>query len=165
MPNRRSLDRQLEAGLQRIKHSGVMATVVVLDLDRLKEINDTYGHDVGDRALRTVGNVLRATVRENDMCARFGGDEFIVVLWDCYPEHEARRVTDLQNAVAAHPFEPRPGVRVSLSISAGAARFPEDGTSFDELLAAGDERMYRDKALRRSRSSAGRHATAGSERA
>jgi diguanylate cyclase (GGDEF)-like protein/putative nucleotidyltransferase with HDIG domain len=165
MPNRRSLDRQLEAGLQQIKHSGVMATVVVLDLDRLKEINDTYGHDVGDRALRTVGNVLRATVRENDMCARFGGDEFIVVLWDCYPEHEARRVTDLQNAVAAHPFEPRPGVRVSLSISAGAARFPEDGTSFDELLAAGDERMYRDKALRRSRSSAGRQATAVSERA
>jgi GGDEF domain-containing protein len=56
-------------------------------------------------------------------------------------------------------------VRVSLSISAGAARFPEDGTSFDELLAAGDERMYRDKALRRSRSAAGRHATALSERA
>jgi diguanylate cyclase (GGDEF)-like protein/putative nucleotidyltransferase with HDIG domain len=164
MPNRRSLDRQLEAGLQQIKHSGVVGTVVVLDLDRLKEINDTYGHDVGDRALRTVGNVLRATVRDNDVCARFGGDEFIVVLWDCQPEHEARRVADLQNAVAAHPFEPRPGVRVSLSISAGAARFPEDGTSFDELLAAGDERMYRDKALRRSRSSAGRHATA-SERA
>ena len=164
MPNRRSLDRQLEAGLQQIKHSGAMGTVVVLDLDRLKEINDTYGHDVGDRALRTVGNVLRATVRDNDVCARFGGDEFIVVLWDCQPEHEARRVADLQNAVAAHPFEPRPGVRVSLSISAGAARFPEDGTSFDELLAAGDERMYRDKALRRSRSSAGRHATA-SERA
>jgi len=165
MPNRRSLDRQLEAGLQKIRHSGVEGTVVVLDLDRLKEINDTYGHEVGDRALRTVGNVLRDTVRENDLCARFGGDEFIVVLWDCSPEHEKRRVADLQNAVAAHPFEPRPGVRVSLSISAGAARFPEDGTSFEELLAAGDERMYRDKALRRSRSSAGRHATAHSERA
>jgi diguanylate cyclase (GGDEF)-like protein len=165
MPNRRSLDRQLEAGLQQIRHSGVRGTVVVLDLDRLKEINDTYGHEVGDRALRTVGNVLRDTVRENDLCARFGGDEFIVVLWDCLPEHEERRVADLQNAVAAHPFEPRPGVRVSLSISAGAARFPDDGTSFEELLAAGDERMYRDKALRRSRSSAGRHATAHSERA
>ena len=165
MPNRRSLDRQLEAGLQKIRRSGVEGTVVVLDLDRLKEINDTYGHEVGDRALRTVGNVLRDAVRENDLCARFGGDEFIVVLWDCSLEHEKRRVADLQNAVAAHPFEPRPGVRVSLSISAGAARFPEDGTSFEELLAAGDERMYRDKALRRSRSSAGRHAAAHSERA
>jgi len=99
------------------------------------------------------------------LCARFAGDEFIVVLWDCDPEHEARRVADLQSAVAAHPFEPRPGVRVSLSISAGAARFPEDGTTFEELLAAGDERMYRDKAGRRSRNSAGRHALARTERA
>ena len=125
----------------------------MLDLDRLKEINDTYGHEAGDRALRAVGSVLRSTVRQNDLCARFAGDEFIVVLWDCSPEHEARRVVDLQSAVGAHPFEPRPGVRVSLSISAGAARFPADGTTFEELLAAADERMYRDKAGRRSRNS------------
>jgi len=150
MPNRRSLARQLEAGLAKAARMGDRGTVVVLDLDRLKEINDTYGHEVGDRALRTVGDVLRATVRQHDLCARFAGDEFIVVLWDCNPEHEARRVADLQGAVAAHPFEPRPGVRVSLSISAGAARFPEDGNRFEELLAAGDERMYRDKARRRS---------------
>ena len=165
MPNRRSLDRQLEAGLVRAVRSGGRGSVVVLDLDRLKEINDTYGHEAGDRALRVVGNVLRSTVRHQDLCARFAGDEFIVVLWDCDPDHEARRVADLQSAVAAHPFEPRPGVRVSLSISAGAARFPEDGTTFEELLAAGDERMYRDKAGRRSRSSAGRHTVAATERA
>jgi two-component system cell cycle response regulator len=109
--------------------------------------------------------VLRTTVRQHDLCARFGGDEFIVVMWECTPEHEARRLADLQGAVAAYPFEPRPGIRVSLSISAGAARFPEDGNTFEELLAAGDERMYRDKAGRRSRSSAGRHALALTERA
>jgi len=165
MPNRRSLDRQFEAGLARAVRNGGRGSVVVLDLDRLKEINDTYGHEAGDRALRVVGNVLRSTVRHHDLCARFAGDEFIVVLWDCDAEHEARRVADLQSAVAAHPFEPRPGVRVSLSISAGAATFPEDGTTFEELLAAGDERMYRDKAGRRSRNSAGRHALARTERA
>ena len=153
MPNRRSLDRQLETGLARRARTGGRGSVVVLDLDRLKEINDTYGHEAGDRALRVVGNVLRSTVRHHDLCARFAGDEFIVVLWDCDPEHEARRVADLQS------------VRVSLSISAGAARFPEDGTTFEELLAAGDERMYRDKAGRRSRNSAGRHALARTERA
>ena len=103
-------------------------------------------------------------MRQTDLCARFAGDEFIVVLWDCSPEHEARRVADVQNAVAAHPFEPRPGVRVSLSISAGAARFPDDGSTFEELLAAADERMYRDKAGRRSRNSS-RHALAQVERA
>jgi diguanylate cyclase (GGDEF)-like protein/putative nucleotidyltransferase with HDIG domain len=164
LPNRRSLDRQFEVGLAHAERSKGSCSVVVLDLDRLKEINDTYGHEAGDRALRVVGNVLRSTVRTNDLCARFAGDEFIVVLWDCSTENETRRVDELQATVAAHPFEPRPGVRVSLSISAGAARFPLDGNSFDELLAAGDERMYRDKAGRRSRNS-GRHAQARGERA
>lgn len=152
LANRRSLDRQFETGLAHASRNKASIGVVVLDLDRLKEINDTYGHEAGDRALRAIGSVLKATVRQNDLCARFAGDEFVVVLWDCPPEHEARRVQELQNAVAAHPFEPRPGVRLSLSISAGPARYPNDGHSFDELLAAADERMYRDKAVRRSRS-------------
>jgi diguanylate cyclase (GGDEF)-like protein/putative nucleotidyltransferase with HDIG domain len=164
LPNRRSLDRQFEIGLARAARTRTSASVIVLDLDRLKEINDTYGHDAGDRALRAVGAVLRSTVRESDLCARFAGDEFIVVLWDCSPEHEARRVADVQNAVSAFPFEPRTGVRVPLSISAGPARFPEDGSTFEELLASADERMYRDKAGRRSRNS-NRHAQARAKRA
>jgi diguanylate cyclase (GGDEF)-like protein/putative nucleotidyltransferase with HDIG domain len=159
LANRRSLDRQFETGLAHAARSNGTVGVVVLDLDRLKEINDTYGHEAGDRALRTIGSVLKATVRQNDLCARFAGDEFVVVLWDCSPEHEAQRVLELQNAVAAHPFEPRPGVRLSLSISAGPARFPNDGSTFEELLATADERMYRDKAVRRSRHSS-RHALA-----
>jgi len=159
LPNRRALDLQFETGLARAARTKTSIGVVVLDLDRLKEINDTYGHEAGDRALRAVGSVLRSTVRQNDLCARFAGDEFVVVMWDCSPEHEARRMLDLQSAVGAHPFEPRPGVRVSLSISAGTARFPADGTTFEELLAAADEKMYRDKAGRRSRNS-GRHALA-----
>ena len=109
---------------------------------------------------------VKATVRQDDLCARFAGDEFVVVLWDYNPEHEAQRVHELQNAVAAHPFEPRAGVRLSLSISAGPAQFPIDGTTFEELLARADERMYHDKAVRRSRQSA-RHtlAVANTERA
>ncbi|OFW43836.1 MAG: hypothetical protein A3J29_14970 [Acidobacteria bacterium RIFCSPLOWO2_12_FULL_67_14b] len=153
LANRRSLDRQFAAGLERARQSEGTISVIVLDLDRLKEINDTYGHEAGDRALRAVGAVLRATVRKNDLCARFAGDEYVVLLWDCGPDYEARRVLELQRAVGAYPFEPRPGVCVSLSISAGAARFPVNGTTFEELLAAADERMYRDKASRRSRSS------------
>jgi diguanylate cyclase (GGDEF)-like protein/putative nucleotidyltransferase with HDIG domain len=159
LPNRRSLDRHFETGLAHAARTRGSVSVVVLDLDRLKEINDTYGHEAGDRALRAIGGVLKATVRHNDLCARFAGDEFVVVLWDCSPENEARRVAELQAAVGAHPFEPRPGVRVSLSISAGPARFPVDGRTFDELLAAADARMYQDKASRRSRNAA-RHAVA-----
>jgi diguanylate cyclase (GGDEF)-like protein/putative nucleotidyltransferase with HDIG domain len=164
LPNRRALDRQFEVGLARAAKTQTSASVIVLDLDRLKEINDTYGHDAGDRALRAVGSVLGSTVRKSDLCARFAGDEFIVVLWDCSPENEARRVAEVQNAVSAYPFEPRPGVRVSLSISAGPARFPEDGSTFEDLLGAADERMYRDKAGRRSRNS-NRRAQPRAERA
>jgi diguanylate cyclase (GGDEF)-like protein/putative nucleotidyltransferase with HDIG domain len=154
LANRRSLGRQVEAGLAAAARAGATSSLVVLDLDRLKEINDTYGHEAGDRALRAVGSVLRATVRQSDVCARFAGDEFVVVLWECGLEHEARRVHELQSAVALFPFEPRPGVLMSLSISAGAARFPADGSSFEELLAVADERMYRDKAGRRARNNA-----------
>ena len=159
MANRRSLDRQFEAALARASRTQGSVSVVVMDLDGLKEINDTYGHEAGDRALHAVGEVLRAMVRQNDLCARFAGDEFVVVLWDCSPENQARRVSDLQAAVSAYPFQPRPGIQFPLSISAGAARFPEDGSTLEELLAAGDQRMYRDKSGRRSRSS-GRHALA-----
>jgi len=158
LANRRSLDRQVEAGVAHAVRAKTGFSVVVLDLDRLKEINDTFGHEAGDRAIRTVGDVLRSTVRQTDICARFAGDEFVVILWDHTREHESRRVRDMQHAVSAHPFEPRPGVRIALSISAGPARFPEDGTTFEELLAVADERMYRDKAGRRSRSTVRRPA-------
>ena len=159
LANRRSLDRQFETGLAHAQRTHGSVSVVVLDMDRLKEINDTYGHEAGDRVLRAIGGVVKATVRQNDLCARFAGDEFIVILWDCSPEHEARRVAELQTAVGAHPFEPRPGVRVSLSISAGAARYPADGATFEALLTVADARMYHDKATRRSRNAA-RHALA-----
>jgi diguanylate cyclase (GGDEF)-like protein/putative nucleotidyltransferase with HDIG domain len=154
LPNRRSFERQVSAGLLRSLQEQTGASLVMLDLDRLKEVNDTYGHEAGDRALRAIGNVLRSTVRETDLCARFAGDEFVVVLWECDRGHEARRVAELQNAVAAYPFEPRPGVRMPLSISAGCARFPQDGMTVDELVVAADSRMYQDKAGRRAVSSA-----------
>ncbi len=164
LANRRALDRQFQSGLERVAARGGTASLIVLDLDRLKELNDTYGHEAGDRGLRAVGAVLGGMADDRCVCARFAGDEFVVVLWDSSPEEEAQRVRELQNAVAAYPFEPRPGVRVSLSISAGPARFPADGASFEDLLAAADERMYHDKAGRRSRNS-GRHAQSAGERA
>jgi two-component system cell cycle response regulator len=161
LPNRRSLDTNFEAGLATAVRTGASASLIVLDLDRLKEINDTYGHEAGDRAIGGVATVLRTSAREQDLCARFAGDEFIVVLWGCNADQEARRVCELQTAVAAFPFEPRGGVTMSLSISAGSSRFPEDGVTFDELLSAADERMYHDKATRRSRSSTRHGADAG----
>ena len=128
LANRRSLDRQFEAGLARAARTKGSVSVVVLDLDRLKEINDTYGHEAGDRALRAVGTVLRTTVRQNDLCARFAGDEFIVVLWDCSPDHEAApraRAADRGRRASVRAAAGRPRVAVD---QRRRRALPEDGT-------------------------------------
>ena len=154
LPNRRSLDRQFEAGLVRAARNKGSCSVVVLDLDRLKEINDTYGHEAGDRALRAVGDTLRSTVRQNDLCARFAGDEFIVVLWDCSPEHEAApraRAADRGRRAPVRAAAGRPRLAVDQRRRRPLPRWT--ARTFDELMAAADERMYHDKAGRRSRNS------------
>jgi diguanylate cyclase (GGDEF)-like protein len=150
LPNTRFLFMHLGRELARSARLGSSLALFVLDLDNLKDINDTFGHHVGDRALREVAGVLRAAIRPYDICVRYGGDEFIVVLSECGVEEcEAKRV-ELQRAVEAVPFEARGGRRIQMGISVGAAVFPSDGDTYEGLLATADNRMYRDKGLRKS---------------
>ena len=120
-------------------------SLLVMDLDNFKDINDTYGHHIGDRALREVAGVLRTAIRPYDICVRYAGDEFIVVLSGCGGEEAERKRVELQRAVDSLPFEPRPGRMLPLAISVGAAIFPHDGDTYEALLATADSRMYRDK--------------------
>src|SRR5436309_10941033 len=122
---------------------------MVMDLDNFKEINDSHGHHVGDRALCEVARVLRAAIRPYDICVRYAGDEFIVVLSGCGGEEAERKRLELQRAVDDIQFEPRPGKMLPLAISVGAAIFPHDGDSYETLLATADSRMYRDKTRRK----------------
>src|SRR5437899_4170731 len=135
------LTREL-ARAERLKSE---VSLLVMDLDNFKDINDTYGHHIGDRALREVASVLRAAIRPYDICVRYAGDEFIVVLSGCGGEEAERKRLELQSAVDQLEFEPRPGRRLPLAISIGAAIFPHDGNSYEALLATADSRMYRDK--------------------
>jgi diguanylate cyclase (GGDEF)-like protein len=123
--------------------------VIVMDVDGFKAINDTYGHNVGDQALREVATTLQAALRPYDLCVRYAGDEFIVVLADCSRDSADSKRHELQSRVAEITLEVRPGKQLRLAVSAGAAVFPEDGSTLEELLADADHRMYRDKALRR----------------
>jgi diguanylate cyclase (GGDEF)-like protein len=152
LPNTRFMFMHLTRELARAERLESEVSLLVMDLNDFKEINDTYGHQAGDRALREVAQVLRTTIRPYDICVRYAGDEFIVVLAGCGAEEAEHKRVELQQAVEQLLFEPRAGSPLSLSISAGAAVFPQDGDSYDALLATADSRMYSDKARRKRES-------------
>jgi diguanylate cyclase (GGDEF)-like protein/putative nucleotidyltransferase with HDIG domain len=149
LPNTRFMFMHLTRELARAERLESEVSLLVMDLNDFKEINDTYGHQTGDRALRDVAQVLRTTIRPYDICVRYAGDEFIVVLAGCGADEAEYKRQELQQAVEHLLFEARPGLPLSLSISAGAAVFPQDGDSYDALLATADSRMYADKASRK----------------
>jgi diguanylate cyclase (GGDEF)-like protein/putative nucleotidyltransferase with HDIG domain len=151
LPNTRFMFMHLTRELARANRLKSEVSLLVMDLDNFKEINDTYGHHVGDRALREVAAVLRTAIRPYDICVRYAGDEFIVVLSGCGGEEAERKRVELQRAVDALQFEARPGKILALAISVGAAVFPHDGDSYETLLATADSRMYRDKTRRKRR--------------
>ena len=146
LPNTRSLFLHLTRELARAKRLQAPMALILLDLDDFKQINDRYGHHVGDRTLCDVAGILRAAIRPYDICARYAGDEFILILSECSKEEAERKRDELEQTVLERGFEPNPGTRRPLSISAGVAMFPADGQSFESLLAVADRRMYQDKA-------------------
>ena len=154
LPNTRFMFMHLTRELARADRLKSEVSLLVMDLDNFKDINDTFGHHVGDRALRDVAGVLRAGIRPYDICVRYAGDEFIVVLSGCGGEEAERKRVELQRAVDGLQFEARPGKMLPLAVSVGAAVFPHDGDSYETLLANADSRMYRDK-TRRKREAAG----------
>jgi diguanylate cyclase (GGDEF)-like protein/putative nucleotidyltransferase with HDIG domain len=151
LPNTRFMFMHLTRELARAERLELEISLLVMDLDNFKDINDTYGHHVGDRALRDVAVVLRGAIRPYDVCVRYAGDEFIVVLSGCGGEEAERKRLELQRAVDTSTFEARPGERLPLAISVGASIFPHDGDSYETLLATADSRMYRDKTRRKRR--------------
>ena len=127
-----------------------------MDIDEFKAINDTYGHNVGDHALREVAAALQGGLRPYDLCVRYAGDEFIVVLADCSREAAEAKRRELQERIGE--IRDRSARRASgfgLAASAGAAVFPHDGATYEALLADADQRMYRDKAARRGQHHSG----------
>jgi len=150
LPNTRFLFMHLTRELARAERLESEVTLMVMDLDQFKEINDQHGHHVGDRALCEVARVLRAAIRPYDICVRYAGDEFIIVLSGCSADEAEAKRQELQKSIDAVYFEARPGKRLPLGISIGAAVFPIDGESYEALLATADSRMYQDKSRRKS---------------
>jgi len=152
LPNRRSMFVHLSRELARAERLKSEVAIIVMDIDDFKTINDTYGHNVGDQSLREVAQALQGALRPYDLCVRYAGDEFIVVLTDCTREGADLKRRELQDRIAEIELEVRGGAKIRLGVSAGAAVFPHDGTTYEELLADADHFMYRDKAARRGQS-------------
>jgi diguanylate cyclase (GGDEF)-like protein/putative nucleotidyltransferase with HDIG domain len=150
LPNTRYMFVHLTRELARAERLKSEVSLLVMDLDGFKGINDRFGHHMGDRALREVARVLRAGIRPYDICVRYAGDEFVVVLSGCGLEEAENKQRELQSAIAAIPFEVRPGRLISLGSSFGCASFPGDGQAYETLLATADKRMYEDKARRKA---------------
>jgi diguanylate cyclase (GGDEF)-like protein/putative nucleotidyltransferase with HDIG domain len=151
LPNRRSMTSRLANEVMRADRARAALAIVVLDIDGFKQVNDTYGHATGDYVLREIARALQETLRPYDLCVRFAGDEFVVVMTDCPPEAAEIRRRELQRRVADIQVSVD-GVDIPIGASAGASTFPQDGRTHETLLAVADRRMYADKARRRGAS-------------
>jgi diguanylate cyclase (GGDEF)-like protein/putative nucleotidyltransferase with HDIG domain len=151
LPNSRFMFVHLQRELARAERLRSEVSLIIMDVDDFKAINDSYGHQVGDRALREVARVLRSGIRPYDICVRYAGDEFVLVLSGCDAGEAEQKMRELQRALAEVSFDARPGRPLRLGGSFGRASFPADGRAQEALLALADKRMYEDKTRRKQR--------------
>jgi len=147
--NHRFINQIIDRELKLVDRYHSMLALIFIDLDRFKPINDRYGHLRGSRMLREVGFLLRSAVRETDYPARYGGDEFVVIL----PQTDgaAARVLGekLRRLVEEHTFLQEEGINAHVGMSIGVATYPAEAASKEALIRLADERMYADKERRK----------------
>ncbi|MCP1198839.1 bifunctional diguanylate cyclase/phosphodiesterase [Notoacmeibacter sp. MSK16QG-6] len=144
LPNRPQIRDHLDATLKKVEHEDSWVAVLSLDLDRFKEINDVHGHTAGDEVLRVIADRLGNLQNENIMIGRFGGDEFLAVVG---PVWRKAIVSYTAEKILAETRKPVPwkGHQLSVGVSIGVARYPEDGQTSDQLLDRADLAMYEAK--------------------
>jgi diguanylate cyclase (GGDEF)-like protein/putative nucleotidyltransferase with HDIG domain len=142
LPNARCIQVRFDAEVSRARRTGQPFQVVMLDLDHFKQVNDTFGHKVGDKMLREVANIIHAQLREYDFLARYAGDEFVAILQDLDGPEVAELTERIETAVSDFSLQVRGERRAQVGISLGAATYGQDGESLDHLLIAADQAMY-----------------------
>lgn len=144
--NRRDLERVLDVEIARANRFHRVFSVVMLDIDRFKEYNDTYGHLAGDDVLKQIAEIIKKLTRKIDSSIRYGGDEFLIVLPETKTMGAKKVVQKIQNAIRKEKFQPvkeRP--LITFTLSAGIAVYPTHGHSKEELLRAADMALYKAK--------------------
>jgi diguanylate cyclase (GGDEF)-like protein len=150
--NHRHMQEVVHEEFERAKRTGEPLSVVMFDIDHFKAINDTYGHQAGDRVLQELAEILRRTAREIDKLGRYGGEEFIAVLPETSIDAAATFAERVRERVARHPFAVGRAEPLHLTISAGAATYPHAGVYNPRtLVQKADQAMYAAKAAGRNR--------------
>jgi two-component system cell cycle response regulator len=152
--NRGYFEERFAIELSRSGRYGRALTLAVIDADRFKSLNDNHGHSAGDMVLRKIAELLRDSCRQSDTAARYGGEEFVVLLPETDIEAARQKVESLRELVASTVFalsRSRDDQNVQVTISAGLATFPQDGSDERELIAVADERMFQAKKEGRNR--------------
>lgn len=144
----------LSEGLTKSKYDNKPLSIMIIDVDFFKKINDTYGHPQGDALLKQLGGVLRSIARKGDILCRYGGDEFTVTMYDTNRISAVIQAEKIRTAVEEYEFVLK-GQVAHITISGGVASFPEDAQSKKELIECADKAMYQSKQAGRNKISFG----------
>ncbi len=147
--NRRNFEEMSQRELQRLKHTGTVASLIMFDLDHFKTVNDQYGHDTGDEVLRRIGKPVRDVIRPRDLCARIGGEEFAILLSEANQAQACEVAERIRVAIAAQVIEYQ-GVSVQITASIGVAEW-NGRDSLAILMQQADMALYRAKNKNRNR--------------
>jgi two-component system cell cycle response regulator len=150
--NRRALTERLNAELERARRYDSMVTLLMIDIDHFKRINDTYGHLVGDDVLMALAALLQHEVRSVDLVARYGGEEFVIVLPETREEGAVAFAERIRERIETHPFAADDGPTLQVTASIGVATFPAPRVAtVEDLFMRADQALYRAKAEGRNR--------------
>ena len=149
--NRRYFEERLSEELRRAERFVHPLSVVLVDIDHFKRINDTHGHQVGDLVLVSFARFLQSNIREVDILARYGGEEMVIIMPETRPEDAMSITKRIADKLKETVFKTEDGVEITLTFSAGVAIFPQHGTDAKEIVAKVDEAQYRAKRAGRDR--------------
>jgi diguanylate cyclase (GGDEF)-like protein len=149
--NRRAMESRLAIELQRSQRFGRVFTVGMVDIDHFKLFNDANGHLVGDEVLRAVARKIQAQLRDIDVVARFGGEEFFVIMPETEKKNAYKAMERVRSSIASTRLPGANGSDIGVSVSVGVAEFPYDGIDAEALIKAADMAMYQSKADGRDR--------------
>jgi diguanylate cyclase (GGDEF)-like protein len=144
--NRRYLEEFFNKEIHRANRNGYQIGVIMIDLDHFRNINNTWGHDAGDFALKEVANLLQKMIRSSDTACRYGGEEMTLILSESSLENTAKKAEEIRAAIAKLPLNYNDEQLIKVTSSFGVACFPDQGKTVKEIIQAADIALFQAKA-------------------